>query len=168
MLHIDQSYARLSPEQKLSVVLRQQQAGRKVLMIGDGINDGPVLAAAHVSCAMGQGSAIAQAAADLLLLNESLEVLAAGVRTARRMHTVMRQNLLWAFFYNVATVPLAALGLIPPWAAALGMSGSSLFVVLNAARLAGTTVRRPVGPIRAASGVSPRATRIPPAASVLP
>ncbi|HYA44771.1 MAG TPA: HAD-IC family P-type ATPase, partial [Acidimicrobiales bacterium] len=126
---------RLTPEQKLALVQQRQSEGARVLMVGDGINDGPVLAAASVSCALAQGSAIAQSAADLLLLNESLGTLAEGVRTARRMLSVIRQNLGWALAYNLAAVPLAALGLIPPWIAAIGMSLSSLLVVLNAARL---------------------------------
>ncbi len=105
-------------------------------MVGDGINDGPVLAAASVSCALAQGSAVAQAAADLLLLNESLGTLAEAIRTARRMRAVIRQNLGWALAYNLTAVPLAAMGWIPPWVAAIGMSASSLLVVLNAARLA--------------------------------
>jgi Cu2+-exporting ATPase len=125
----------LTPEGKLALVRREQQGGRKALVVGDGINDGPVLAAAYVSCAMGQGSAIALAAADMLLLNDRLMSLAEGVRTARRMLAVMRQNLFWAFFYNMAAVPAAALGWLPPWMAALGMSLSSLAVVLNSARV---------------------------------
>jgi Cu2+-exporting ATPase len=142
-LGIGTSVARLEPVQKLALVHDLQSRGRQVLMVGDGINDGPVLAAAHVSCAMGQGSAIAQAASDLLLLNESLAALAAGVRTARHAARIARQNLTWAFVYNVTAVPLAALGWVQPWVAALGMSASSLVVVLNAARLARTARRRP-------------------------
>jgi P-type Cu2+ transporter len=84
---------------------------------------------------MGRGSAIAQAAADLLLLNESLTTLAEAIRTARQMRGVIRQNLAWALTYNFAAVPLAAMGWIAPWLAAIGMSMSSLLVVLNAARL---------------------------------
>jgi P-type Cu2+ transporter len=134
-LGIRDARGRLRPEQKLALVQQRQGDGARVLMVGDGINDGPVLAAASVSCAMAQGSAIAQCAADLLLLNESLGTLAEGIRTARRMRLVIRQNLGWALAYNLTAVPLAVLGLIPPWVAAIGMSLSSLLVVLNAARL---------------------------------
>jgi len=135
---------RLDPAQKLAFVEARQAQGARVLMVGDGINDGPVLAAAHVSCAIGEGSAIAHAASDLLLLNPSLDALVEALRTARRAAAIVRQNLMWAFVYNVTAVPLAALALVPPWAAALGMSVSSLVVVLNAARLARTVhARRP-------------------------
>jgi Cu2+-exporting ATPase len=91
---------------------------------------------------MGQGSAIAQAAADFLLLNDALDVLAEGIATARRMFQVIRQNLRWALVYNFAAVPLAAFDLIPPWLAAIGMSASSMIVVLNARRLATRKVTR--------------------------
>jgi Cu2+-exporting ATPase len=136
LLGIARHHARMSPERKLELLRKIQASGERVLMIGDGINDGPVLAAAHVSCAMGQGSAIAQAASDLLLLNDSLGAVATGVSTGRRTLAVMRQNLIWALCYNLAAVPLAALGWIAPWVAAIGMSLSSLAVVLNSARLA--------------------------------
>ena len=147
-LGIERATGRLKPEQKLALVQARQAAGERVLMVGDGINDGPVLASASVSCAMAQGSAVAQAAADLLLLSDSLSTLASGVRTARRMRSVIRQNLGWALTYNLAAVPLAALGWIPPWVAAIGMSTSSLLVVLNAARLgrSGTPSRVEVPP----------------------
>lgn len=135
-LGIAEAYGRLSPAEKLALVREREAAGSRVLMVGDGINDGPVLAAASVSCALAEGSAIAQSAADLLLLNESLTTLAAAIRAARQMRGVIRQNLTWSFFYNLAAVPLAAAGLIAPWVAAIGMSMSSLLVVLNSARLA--------------------------------
>jgi Cu2+-exporting ATPase len=137
-LGITEHDARLRPEDKLAVLRRLQQAGRKVLMIGDGINDGPVLAAADVSLAMGHGSSIAHAAGDLVLLRDSLGTLPESIRVARRTLTVIRQNLRWAAGYNLAAVPLAALGLMPPWIAAIGMSVSSLVVVMNARRIAGS------------------------------
>jgi Cu2+-exporting ATPase len=135
-LGIGRAEGRLEPQEKISLLLLLQARGACVLAVGDGINDGPVLAAADVSCAMGQGSAIAQAAADLLLLNDSLRALPLAVQTAQSMRTIIRQNLRWAFLYNLAAVPLAALGFIAPWVAAIGMSVSSLVVVLNARRLA--------------------------------
>jgi len=135
-LGVQEAVGRLTPQAKLALVQQRESAGSRVLMVGDGINDGPVLAAASVSCAMAQGSAVAQAAADLLLLNDSLGTLADAVCTARQMRAVIRQNLVWALVYNLGAVPLAALGWIAPWVAAIGMSMSSLLVVLNAARLA--------------------------------
>lgn len=135
-LGVQRASARLSPTDKIALVEDLGRRGHRVFMVGDGINDGPVLATADVSCAMGQGSAVAQSAADLLLLHEGLDSLPLAVRTARMTLRVIRQNLAWAAGYNLAAVPLAAFGLISPWAAALGMSLSSLGVVLNARRLA--------------------------------
>jgi Cu2+-exporting ATPase len=135
-LRIRAAEHRLSPEAKIAAIHERQRRGERVLMIGDGINDAPVLAAADVSCALGQGAALAQAAADLLVLDESLRAIPAGISCARRALGVMRQNLAWAFAYNLAAVPLAAFGLVAPWVAAIGMSVSSLAVVLNARRLA--------------------------------
>ncbi|HEY6926171.1 MAG TPA: heavy metal translocating P-type ATPase [Steroidobacteraceae bacterium] len=135
-LGIQEAVGRLTPQAKLALVQKLESSGSRVLMVGDGINDGPVLAAASVSCAMAQGSAVAQAAADLLLLNDSLDTLAQAIGVARQMRAVIRQNLAWALVYNLGAVPLAAMGWIVPWVAAIGMSTSSLLVVLNAARLA--------------------------------
>ncbi len=134
-LQIEHAHGRLTPERKIELVEALRAKGRKVLMLGDGINDGPVLAAADVSCAMGHGSAVAQAAADLLLIDDSLRGIARAIVTARRTRKIMRQNLTWAFVYNLAAVPAAAVGWIAPWLAALGMSLSSLAVTLNARRL---------------------------------
>ncbi len=135
-LDIDEAHARLDPAAKIALVRGLEASGRRAFVIGDGINDGPVLASAHVSCAMGQGSAIAQTASDLLLIHENLAALPQAISSARAALRLVRQNLGWALFYNLAAVPLAAFGLVPPWLAALGMSLSSLGVVLNARRLA--------------------------------
>jgi P-type Cu2+ transporter len=140
-LGVAEFYSRMTPSSKLQFVQQRQAAGARVMMVGDGINDGPVLSTAYVSCAMTQGSSIAQAASDLLLMNGSVRALAASVRVARRARQIIWQNLGWALAYNLVAVPLAAAGMIAPWIAAVGMSTSSLVVVLNAARLAGVSAR---------------------------
>jgi Cu2+-exporting ATPase len=137
-LGIARAHSRLGPHDKIWLLEELRSRGHRAFVIGDGINDGPVLAAAEVSCAMGQGSALAQSAADLLLVNDDLTVLPQAVRVARAAMRVVRQNLAWSLVYNFSAVPAAALGLISPWLAALGMSLSSLAVVLNARRLAGS------------------------------
>jgi Cu2+-exporting ATPase len=135
-LGIDAAEGRMDPQAKLALIRDLQAQGRRVLMVGDGINDGPVLASAHASCAMGGGAALAHAAADLLLMNESLLAVAAAVQTAREATQLVRANLRWALGYNLCAVPLAAAGLVSPWLAALGMSASSLYVVERARRFA--------------------------------
>ena len=125
-----------SPERKLAEVQGLQEAGHCVLMVGDGINDAPVLARADASVVMGQGAMLARASADALLLSGRLMDLVLLRRQALRTRRIIRQNLAWAAAYNAACIPLALTGYLPPWAAGLGMAGSSVWVVLNAQRLA--------------------------------
>ena len=143
---IERHAARLAPEDKLRRLKELQDSGAVVVAIGDGINDAPLLKGADVAIAMGRGSALAQTSADLILMRDSLEDLPHTVRLARRTQRVIRQNLTWAVTYNIAALPLAAFGLVPPWLAAIGMSLSSVVVVLNSTRLArGSVARRRPG-----------------------
>jgi P-type Cu2+ transporter len=127
--------ARCTPEQKLTHVQTMQSIGHRVAMVGDGVNDAPVLGAADLAIAMGRGTPLAQTSADLILVGENLDAIPQAVQLARRMLRIARQNLTWAALYNFGSLPLAAMGFIPPWLAALGMSLSSMAVVVNAARL---------------------------------
>ena len=127
--------AEVSPQGKRDYVSRLQAGGAIVAMVGDGINDAPVLAQAQVSVAMGGGSQLAHSQADLILLSENLDHLRQGFFVARRCLRIIRQNLLWAFAYNFVALPLAIFGFVTPWMAAIGMSASSLLVLLNSLRL---------------------------------
>ena len=134
-LGIDEVEAGASPQGKHDFVRRLQAGGAVVAMVGDGVNDAPVLAQAQVSIAMGGGSQLARTQADLILLSENLDHLRRGFVVARRSLRVIRQNLAWSFVYNFVALPLAMSGLVTPWMAGIGMSGSSLLVVLNSLRL---------------------------------
>ncbi len=132
---IDTVFADLGPAEKLHELQKLQQQGNSVIMVGDGINDAPVLAAADVSIAMQGAAQISQASADMILLSNRLTALPEGLHLAQRTLRVIRQNLAWAVTYNLIALPAAVLGLVAPWLAAVGMSSSSLLVVLNALRL---------------------------------
>ncbi|MDD5335777.1 MAG: cation-translocating P-type ATPase [Rhodoferax sp.] len=125
-----------SPQDKLDFLRRAQQSGDKVAVVGDGLNDGPMLAAAHASFAFGQAVPLAQAQSDFVVLGDQIGAIVTTVQLARRTLRVVRQNLAWAAIYNAVCVPLAVLGLLPAWLAGLGMGLSSLLVVFNALRLA--------------------------------
>lgn len=125
-----------TPQGKLAALRALQSEGHQVAMVGDGLNDGPVLAGAHVSFAFGRAVPLAQSRADFVVLGDSLVLVPQTVLLARRTLRVVRQNLWWAAAYNALCVPLAVLGWMPAWLAGLGMALSSLLVVLNAARLA--------------------------------
>ncbi|MDD1152348.1 heavy metal translocating P-type ATPase [Pseudomonas sp. TNT2022 ID357] len=134
-LQIDEARGGLRPDDKLQVLQQLHQQGRKVLMLGDGVNDVPVLAAADISVAMGSATDLAKTSADAVLLSNRLDALVQAFSLARRTRRVIIENLLWAGLYNGLMLPFAALGWITPVWAAIGMSISSLTVVLNALRL---------------------------------
>ena len=126
-----------TPEDKQRWVQRMQAAGHRVVMVGDGLNDGPVAAQADVSIAIGQGAPLVHAQADFTLPGARLAEVAEARRLAGATLRVIRQNLAWAAGYNAISVPLAIVGWLPPWAAGIGMAASSLLVMMNAARLRG-------------------------------
>ncbi len=134
-LAIGEAHAGMSPQQKHDCVRRLQEEGAVVAMIGDGVNDAPVLAQAQVSIAMGGGAQLARTQSDFVLLSENLEHLRHGLLRAMKTLRVIRQNLWWSFAYNFIALPLAIMGYVTPWLAGIGMSASSLLVVLNSLRI---------------------------------
>ncbi|MDU9412252.1 heavy metal translocating P-type ATPase [Pseudomonas sp. zfem005] len=135
-LGIDDARGGLSPDAKLDVLRDLHQQGRRVLMLGDGVNDVPVLAGADISVAMGSATDLAKTSADAVLLSNRLESLVQALSVAGRTRRIIIQNLAWATLYNGLVLPFAALGWVTPVWAAFGMSVSSLLVVINALRLA--------------------------------
>lgn len=143
--------ARQLPADKLCWLKSMRAAGARVIVVGDGINDAPVLAGADVGIALGCGAELAQASSDIVLIGERLEALAPARALAQQTLAILQQNHRWAMVYNFTAVPLAAMGMVHPWLAALGMSLSSLLVTLNALRIG----RDPVpGPVRLARSVT--------------
>ena len=135
-LQIEDARGDLLPEGKLARVEELQASGAIVAMLGDGINDGPVLAKADVSIAIGQGALLAQSTADMILMSDQhLMPLVEGVKLAKRTDKIITQNLFWALLYNIVAIPCAMTGFVLPWMAALGMSLSSLIVVGNTLRI---------------------------------
>jgi Cu2+-exporting ATPase len=132
---MDEAYGDRLPHHKMAFVQELQQQGATVVMVGDGINDAAVLRGADVSFAMGSGAALAQSHADAVLLSAGLVSLRDAAMAADACMRVIRQNLAWATLYNLAAIPAAAMGVLSPWMAGVGMSASSALVVLNALRL---------------------------------
>jgi Cu2+-exporting ATPase len=125
-----------TPEAKLAAVAEAQAGGRVVAMVGDGLNDAPVLAKADVSFALAHGAAVSQSQADAILLANRLGDVVASREVAQRAMRIVHQNFAWSIAYNVIGIPLAVVGWLPPWVAGIGMAASSLFVIANAQRLA--------------------------------
>lgn len=142
---VDHVIAGATPEQKLAEVVRLQEQGLHVAMVGDGLNDGPVLARADTSFALGHAAPLAQARSDYVIQSGRVMDVLRTLQLARSTMRVVRQNLIWAALYNAIAVPLALVGWMPPWLAGLGMAGSSLLVIINALRLASN------GPVGASS-----------------
>ena len=154
LLGIRESMAAATPADKLARLKQLREQGHVIAMVGDGINDAPVLAAADVAIAIGEGSAMAHAASGILLSSSRLESLLEARSVAGEMLVRLKQNLNWALAYNLSAVPLAALGFVPPWLAAIGMSASSIVVILNSLRIGRRTKSAQDAPITLAKATA--------------
>jgi len=135
LLGTDENHGGMSPSDKLRWIQQQQAQGHRVIFVGDGVNDAPILAAADVSVSFSEATDLAQMNSHFIFINPSLSKLPFMIKTAKSTYQIIRQNFIWALVYNLLAIPFAAIGWIPPWGAALGMSISSFIVVLNAMRL---------------------------------
>jgi Cu2+-exporting ATPase len=145
-LGIERAVPEAAPAGKRDLVAEMQAGGSRVVAVGDGINDAPVLSQADVGMAMGRGTDVTLESADAVLVRDDLRLVPEAVRLSRRAYRIIRQNLFWAFFYNAVAIPLAMAGLLHPIVAAAAMAVSSLFVVGNSLRIGRPGRRAPAGP----------------------
>ncbi|VAW39901.1 Type cbb3 cytochrome oxidase biogenesis protein CcoI; Copper-translocating P-type ATPase [hydrothermal vent metagenome] len=134
-LNIKNYYSKHNPEQKINLIHQQQAQLKTTIMLGDGINDAPVLAQSDVSISFNQGTQLARAASDFIIMGSSLTSVQSLLTISQKTNNIIKQNIIWSLVYNLSVTPLAIMGYLAPWMAAIGMSLSSLFVVLNAKRI---------------------------------